>query len=229
MPTSNGASRPRLEIVFNSRQQMSGLTLLRHVSDRSAAMVVLDPQYRAVLDKLRYGNEGQQRERRRAALPSMTEHGIVRFIAEAQRVLRPSGHLLLWVDKFMIAEGRHLGLFMHAEDMVRVEMIHWNKLRIGMGRRARCQSEYLVIAQRKPVSASMWTDRRISDTWPETSDRSDHPHAKPHQLHDRLIRTLTKRGDLVIDPCAGGYGILDVCRLTGRKFLGCDLISENQT
>lgn len=218
---------PRLEVAYNARQKLNGITLLKWIRPNTADMVVFDPQYRGILDKLRYGNEGVSRERDRAALPAMKEYQIARFIEETQRVLKPSHHLLLWVDKFMVAEGRHLALFCYAPDLVRVELIHWNKLRPGMGQRARCRSEYLVIAQKKPVRAKgIWTDHRIDDSWPEASDRSLHPHAKPHQLMERLIRTLTKRGGIVVDPCAGSYGTLEICKMTGRKFLGCDLVTE---
>lgn len=222
------AQRPtRLRIEKNARQKLDGHALLSSLVYRTASIVHLDPQYRSVLDKLAYGNEGKSREKARAALPQMSESAIARFVEESQRVLKPGGHLLLWVDKFMIAEGRHIGLFARAPELVRVEMIHWNKMRPGMGRRARCRSEYLIIAQKKPARADIyWQDRRIDDSWPESTDRGIHPHAKPTQLLQRLVRTLTKKGDLVVDPCAGGYGMLEICRLTGREFIGCDLTTE---
>jgi site-specific DNA-methyltransferase (adenine-specific) len=222
----NGAERPsRLPIKYNARQQMAGAALLRALPDRCAAAFVFDPQYRSILDKMGYGNEGKNRERKRAGLSAMNEFEIARFVEHAERILKPSGHLFLWVDKFMVGSGRHLGLFAYAPDLAIVDLICWNKLRNGMGRRARCRSEYLVVAQKKPTRAKgVWTDHRIDDCWPEMSDRSIHPHAKPRQLTERLIRAATKRGDLVVDPCAGSYGVLDACHATGRRFVGCDIV-----
>lgn len=215
---------PRLQVAFDARQQMDGLSLLKWMTADTAAIVVFDPQYRGVLDKLKFGNEGKQRETARATLPTLNEYQIARYIEESQRVLKPGGHLFLWASKYIIAEARHLAFFAYADNLVRVEMIHWNKMRPGMGARARCRSEYLVIAQKKPVSAKVWTDHGIDDSWPESSDRSAHPHAKPHQLTIRLIKALSKRDDLIVDPCAGSYSTLEACRITGRRFLGCDLI-----
>jgi site-specific DNA-methyltransferase (adenine-specific) len=40
----------------------------------------------------------------------------------------------------------------------------------------------------------------------------------------RLIASVTRKNDLVVDPCAGGYGVLDACQELGREFLGSDLI-----
>jgi site-specific DNA-methyltransferase (adenine-specific) len=60
---------------------------------------IFDPQYRGVLDKQKYGNEGS-RQKGRAALSQMNESDIRTFILEIDRALMPSGHLLLWIDKF---------------------------------------------------------------------------------------------------------------------------------
>lgn len=225
METRTAQRRPsRLEVAYDVRQTMSGHALLRALPSRTASAAFLDPQYRAILDKMGYGNEGKNREKARAALPAMSERTIAHYVEEIERVLKPSGHLFLWVDKFIVAEARHLSFFRYSS-LARVDLICWNKLRPGMGRRARCRSEYLVVAQKPPTrAAGVWTDHRIDDCWPEQSDRSLHPHAKPHQLTERLIRAVTKRGDLVVDPCSGSYGVLDACRLSGRRFVGCDLV-----
>lgn len=227
MPATRASrSHPSLAIAFDARQKMDGLVLLKWMTHNTAALVVFDPQYRGVLDRMKYGNEGVTRERARARLPTLNEYQIARFIEESQRVLKPGGHLLLWISKYMLAEGRHIGLFRYATDLQRVELMHWNKLRPGMGARARNRSQYLVIAQKKPLSAKVWTDRGIDDSWPESADRSMHPHTKPCQLMSRLTRALTKRGDLIVDPSAGSYLMLEVCKLTGRRFLGCDIATS---
>jgi tRNA G10 N-methylase Trm11 len=43
----------------------------------------------------------------------------------------------------------------------------------------------------------------------------------------RALLAVTNRGDLVVDPCAGGYGILEICRSIGRNFLGCDVNDDD--
>ncbi|HKG70020.1 MAG TPA: hypothetical protein VKA92_14200, partial [Segetibacter sp.] len=63
-----------------------------------------DPQYRGVMDKMKYGNEGE-RQKGRAELEQMSEETIKLFIKEIDRVLIPDGHLFLWVDKFHFCEG----------------------------------------------------------------------------------------------------------------------------
>lgn len=226
--TASGGNRRLLYmkgLERNARQQIDAVELLSRIPDHIAALFFFDPQYRAVLDQQGYGNEGA-RQKGRAALKAMSDDDIAFVIEEAYRVLRPSGHLVLWMDKFSIASGHwHRWRRRRAAGFGIVDLAHWNKLRFGMGKRLRCVSEYAVILQKPPIRGKgVWTDHALPDSWPEMSDRAIHAHAKPYQFTERLIRAATKRGDLVVDPCAGGYGVLEACRATGREFVGGDLI-----
>jgi site-specific DNA-methyltransferase (adenine-specific) len=213
-----------LDLVRNERQRIDAVELFSRLPDRIASLVFCDPQYRTGLDKLKFGNEGS-RQKARYNLPQMTDDTISFLVEEAQRVLRPSGHLALWCDKFGIGAGQHLKYMRRTKHFRVVDLIAWNKMDFGMGRRARCVTEYLVIAQKQPqIAKGVWTDHRLPDCWSEGRNPLRHPHAKPHVLTERIIRAVTKRGDLVVDPCAGGYGVLDACQLTGREFIGGDLI-----
>jgi site-specific DNA-methyltransferase (adenine-specific) len=58
---------------------------------------------------------------------------------------------------------------------------------------------------------------------PEKVDRRLHPHAKPADLISRLIGAVTRPGDLIVDPCAGGFTVLHEARRLNRSFLGVDI------
>lgn len=125
-----------------------------------------DPQYRGVLDKLQYGNEGVSRGKARHDLPQMPEEVIINFISELNRIISKSGHLFLWVDKFHLCQGV-LEWFENTE-LNLVDMIVWDKDRIGMGYRSRRKSEYLIILQKSPVRVKgIWNDHSIPDVWTE--------------------------------------------------------------
>jgi len=62
----------RPTVVRNIAQQGDALALLCALPHACTPLAFLDPQHRAVLDKLKFGNEGT-RQRGRAALPAMTE------------------------------------------------------------------------------------------------------------------------------------------------------------
>ena len=46
---------------INTKNRADGIALLRSISSSAAKAAFFDPQYRGVLDKLSYGNEGQGR------------------------------------------------------------------------------------------------------------------------------------------------------------------------
>jgi site-specific DNA-methyltransferase (adenine-specific) len=203
---------------LNAKNKIDCSKLMKDVGDGEASAVFLDPQYRGVLDQLNYGNEGE-RQTERAALPQMTGDKIDALIKDCIRALRPSGHLFLWTDKFGL-----INTLWDFENAKPVDMITWDKMKIGMGYRTRRRAEYLLIAQKLPLRAKgVWTDHGIPDVWQEKQDKG-HPHAKPQELQRRLLKAVTEEGDLVVDPCAGGYGLLDSCKELGRNYLGGDLL-----
>ena len=83
--------------------------------------------------------------------------------------------------------------------------------------------DYLLILQKPPLRAkTTWRDHGIPSRWAEKVDRRIHPHAKPIGLIERLIAAVTLPGDLVVDPAAGGFGVLHAALHLGREFIGCD-------
>jgi site-specific DNA-methyltransferase (adenine-specific) len=224
---ASGGNRRLLQLrnlTTNARQQMDAVEMLSRIGNSVAKLFVFDPQYRTGLDHLKFGNEGS-RQKSRYKLPQMKDDEITFVVEEAQRILQPSAHCLLWIDKFALGSGQHLRYLKRARSLRIVDVITWNKMNIGMGRRARCVTEFLIVCQKEPVKAKgFWTDHGIPDCWSEAKNGDSHTHAKPHVLMERLIRAVTKRGDIVVDPCAGGYGVLTACRASGREFVGCDLI-----
>jgi site-specific DNA-methyltransferase (adenine-specific) len=205
-------------IVRNTAQCGDALILLRSLPDACTPLVFFDPQHRAVLDKLKFGNEGA-RQRGRANLPAMGEDYIDECCREIARVLAPGGYLMRWVDTFCLCEAHHL----RNADCKPVDLIAWDTLRIGMGKRTRRRGDYLLILQKPPIHARTWCDHSIPNRWAEKVDRKIHPHIKPIGLIRRLITATTQPGDLVLDPAAGSFVVMHaVCEL-GRNFIGCDL------
>lgn len=208
----------------NQHNISDGLILMQDILDCSVKAAIFDPQYRGVLDKLHYGNEGVSRGKLRSSLPQMNDDTISAFILEINRVLKTSGHLFLWIDKFHLCMGVHQWL--HDTDLNIVDLITWDKGKIGMGYRTRRKSEYVLVLQKAPVKAkSCWLDHSIPDVWQEVVHKV-HPHSKPLELQKRLIAATTHEGDYVLDPAAGGFTVLDVCRLLNRNFIGTDILDS---
>ncbi|WP_342352669.1 hypothetical protein [Helicobacter muridarum] len=56
-----------MRIKKNTKLKVCGLTLMQSLESQSVDLCFFDPQYRGVLDKMKYGNEGE-RQKGRAAL-----------------------------------------------------------------------------------------------------------------------------------------------------------------
>lgn len=210
------------KILINFKNKIDGIELLKAIKNDAIKVVFFDPQYRGILDKMKYGNEGVSRGKNRSDLPQMSFEIIENFLIEIQRVLKPSGYLFLWVDKFHLVDGIKTW-FEKTPLLESVDMITWNKETMGMGYRTRRTCEYLVIIQKKPkLAKSTWKIHNIRDNWSEKVSKS-HPHSKPLELQKLLIQATTEIDDLVCDPAAGGYSVLKACEETNRNFIGGDI------
>lgn len=209
--------------LVNKKNKMNGLDLLDLLDKESIKVAFFDPQYRGVLDKLSYGNEGKSRGKDRSALPQMSQEIIFEFLAKIELVLKPNGYLFLWLDKFHLFEVK--SWIENYQSLEIVDLVTWVKgNKWGMGYRTRRRSEYLVIIQRYPRKAkSTWTLHNIPDVWDEKILDKNHTHAKPIELQKQLILATTNENDLVLDPASGGYSVFRACKETNRNFIGCDL------
>ena len=204
---------------FNVMQNGDALELLRSLTPGCTPLVFFDPQYRGVMDKLKFGNEGA-RQKGRFKLPPMTSDYIDACCRASMRLLIPSGYLLLWADTFNLCEAHHL----RVTDVCKVvDLLAWDSQRMGMGKRTRRRGDYLLIIQKPPITPSTWSDHGIPSRWSEKVDRAIHPHAKPLRLTARLINAVTRPGDLVVDPAAGSFVVMHAARELGRDFIGCDI------
>lgn len=211
----------------NTRNVGCGIEMLKEIAPNSARIAFFDPQYRGVLDKLSYGNEGA-RQKGRAALDQMDEDLIVKFISMIDSALKPSGYLFLWIDKFHLCQG--FQTWLENTSLEIVDMIVWNKGRIGMGYRSRRKSEYLVVIQKAPKRAKgTWSRHNIPDVWDEKAVRGGHPHQKPIELQLALIEATTGPGDIIIDPASGSFSVLVAANSVGnRTFIGTDICDHSQ-
>lgn len=215
--------RNKIDELKNKKNKMNGLKLLKMIDNESLKLVFFDPQYRGILDKMSYGNEGVNRGKERSSLPQMTDEIIENFIQEIERTLVPNGYLFLWVDKFHLVEGIHKW-FTKTLKLQAVDMITWDKKKIGMGYRSRRRSEYLIVVQKEPRKAkSTWILHDIPDVWEEKIEKI-HPHSKPVELQKKLILATTTEDDLICDPASGGYSVFKACQEVNRNFIGCDIV-----
>ena len=209
-------------LPLNQPNRCDGLELLGSIPRGAVPLCVFDPQYRGVLDRMKYGNEGERRGRQRGELPQMNGDVIAEFITRIAAALTPSGHLFLWVDKYHLCSG--VDDWLEGTDLEVVDLVTWNKGRMGMGYRTRRSVEYLLIIQKPPLRVHEgWRKRDIPDVWTERASRNGAVHPKPVHLQAALIEAVTVAGDVVVDPAAGSYSVMTAAHQAERQFLGCDI------
>lgn len=214
--------------LYNTKLNLDSLDLLNRVEDNTIKCCVFDPQYRGILDKLSYGNEGV-RQKKRVALPQMSEEFIKECVVQQNKKLLNNGYIFLWVDKFILAEGSFRN-WIEDTDLKVVDLLTWNKQKIGMGYRTRRKSEYLIILQKFPFKAKItWKNHSIPDVWDEKVSIKEHPHQKPYNLLETLILSVTEKNDIILDVCAGSFMVYDICQTIERNFIGTDLIYGDKT
>lgn len=210
---------------------MDGLALLKRIPDASIKYVIFDPQYDHLLQFMKYGNTAENgRQKGRRALPPQDAMNLWQFGQEITRILKPSGHVSLWMDTYILCETEPLEIFSDHDgntEMNRVDLITWDKVKMGMGARSRHQAEFLMTFQKNPKRAKgCWKSHTIRDVTSEPVKKT-HPHSKPVGLQTQMIAALTNKRDVVVDPTAGGFSTMIAAHSIGRRFLGCEFLKKN--
>lgn len=220
--------RPKTRLQINFKNKIDGLKLMQKLLPNTIKTCFFDPQYRGLLEKMQYGNAGVDRWKKQLQLPQMTKMLIRRFIRQISRVLQPSAHLFLWIDKFHLCNGVS-SWFSGNKELKIVDLIVWNKNKMGMGYRTRRTSEYLLVLQKSPLAAKkVWKDRSIRDIFTEKVEKRTHVHQKPFRLQELLLKAVSDENDFILDPAAGSFVLLDICKKNNRHFIGGDLVVSNE-
>lgn len=88
-----------------------------------------------------------------------------------------------------------------------------------------------VLSQCKPIllySKGEWKNRGL---WPDvlrvnSKEKDLHEWQQPLEEAERLVRYFSQPGDLVVDPCGGGFTTAEACLRLSRKCVSCDLDPE---
>ena len=105
-------------------------------------------------------------------------------------------------------------------------MVWHKKNTLGLGNWLRSNAEFCFLIQKFPQSGKLFKNRSFGNVWEENVvpiSKRKHPHQKPKELIKALVEATTNQGDLIIDPCAGSFIVLEVCQELKREFCGVDL------
>ena len=202
---------------LNTKQSGEALELLTSLGSNSVSLVFLDPQYEPVKKVVSVNYP----------LYSQTDYQILRILEQIERVLKPSSFCLLWVNKTLLGNDRIPLWLLKTPSLKIVDFLVWHKKNtLGLGNWLRSNAEFCFLIQKSPQTGKVFKNRSFGNVWEENVvpiSKRQHPHQKPRELIKSLISAATNPGDLIVDPCAGSFVVLEVCQELKREFLGCDL------
>ena len=101
------------------------------------------------------------------------------------------------------------------------DFLVWDKVHIGMGRGFRKQHELIAVLEKgMPAYNKLGLPNVLRQKRVNTAD---HPHKKPVELMEALIRQSSQPGDIVLDPFSGTGTTCLAAKKLGRKFVGIEL------
>jgi len=202
---------------LNIKQSGEALELLSNLENNSVSLVFLDPQYEPVKNVLSVNYP----------LYSQSDYQILRIIGEIERILKPSAFCLLWVNKTLLGNDRVPLWLLKTPSLKIVDCLVWHKKNyLGLGTWLRSNAEFCFLIQKSPQTGKVFKNRSFGNVWEENvvpSSKRKHPHQKPRELIKSLILATTQEEDLIVDPCAGSFIVLEVCQELNRNYYGVDL------
>lgn len=212
-----------INIQENTIIHGDSLTVLRQMEPESVDAIITDPPY---------GINYEPGNRKVNTLGKIANDNapFIWFLYDAFRVLKSgaagSGSLICftrWDVEQTFVDAMKLAGF-----QVKSEII-WDKVTHGMGdlkKQFAPSHENVVFAIKGKYC---FPGRRPRDlvTFPKLNgSQMIHPTEKPVALLTSLITSVTKPGDLILDPFAGSGSTLVAAKKTGRRFIGVELNDE---
>ena len=218
MPWISGAEptkEARVIIQENTIIHADSLTVLREMKTESVDAIITDPPY------------GINYVSQTGASIKNDKSPFIWFLYDAFRVLKPGesgrGSLVCftrWDVEQTFIEAMKLAGF-----QVKSEVI-WDKVYHGMGdtKAAFAPShENIVFAVKGKFNFPGHRPKDLVTFKKINSSQMIHPTEKPVGLLASLITSVTKPGDLILDPFAGSGSTLVAAKKTGRRFIGVEL------
>lgn len=226
---------------------MDAVEFLASMEDESVDVVVTDSAYES-LEKHRAKGTTTRLKKSDASsnewFPTFPNARMPDLFRELYRVLRPNAHLYFMSDqetglftkpiacdvgftwwKFLTwaKTGRDMDLVAD-DDGAELEAAKLDDAkRIGMGYHYRNTTEWVGFYEKGKLKLN---DLSISDLLPRARVVKGYPTEKPVSLSRTLIEQSTKPGAVVVDPFMGSGSIGEAAMLTGRDFIGNDVLQS---
>lgn len=188
------------------------LNILRELPDGCIDAVITDPPY-----GIGYESKAGKRIQN-------DKSPFIWFLYDAFRVLKPNGGVLACFTRWDVQQA-FIDAMRIAGFQVKSQLI-WNKVYHGMGD-TRAQfapaHENILFAVRGKYAFPGTRPRDVLTHAKLNSAHMVHPTEKPVELLEDIITSVTRPGDIILDPFAGSGSALAAAKLAGRRYIGIEI------
>lgn len=204
--------------------QNDAITFLKNIPNDSVDVIITDPAYSGMNQKLKLGRGKIIGEYSKAGENGAkwfeefhdTEENYKAFLRECYRVLKNDRHIYIMFDSYSL-----LSLAPVVRDVFEVKnVICWDKVNIGLGHYFRRRHEFILFASKGKRSLN---SKSIPDVWKvKRVTNMKYPTQKPTEVFDLMLRGSAEKDFVVCDPFLGSGSSAIASIKAGCVFWGCD-------
>lgn len=218
-------------VKFNKRtcviKQDDCLKFLKALKAGSVDVIVTDPAYSGMNNKLKLGNGrivGKYKDKgtdggKWFSEFKDTEENYAQFLSQCKRVLNPkTGHIYIMFDSFsLLSLGHIVRKYFDVKNI-----ITWDKVNMGMGHYFRRRHEFILFATKQ--NNRKIKNRKFPDVWCfKRIYNAKYPTQKPVEVFQAMLHASTEPGYVVCDPFIGSGSSAIAAIKNNCNFLGCDI------
>lgn len=204
------------------------IKFLSSLSEKSVDIIVTDPAYSGMNQKMQFGNGRIVGEYKNGGGDKWfkefhdTEENYRLFLSECKRVMKENSHIYIMFDSFSM-----LSLAPLVREYFDVKnIIAWDKVNLGMGHNFRRRHEFIIFATKgyKKLNSKalpdVWRFKRIS--------RGVYPTQKPVEVFESmLVGSINLNGETVVcDPFLGSGSSAIAALKKNCHFIGTEINEE---
>lgn len=193
--------------------------LLKELPDASVDLFLGDPPFNV---NIKYGSHYKDN-----MTPEVYFAWVQSWVTECFRALKPTGNFLLFSSPKHFREFLNI---LHATGFTFKDIIIWHKtnahMPMGKAPMAKLEPCYWTVKSPKYTynNTGLCNIMEFAVIQPNCREYIEgNPAQRPVAMYEKLVRTFSNEGDLVVDPFVGSGTTLLACRRARRNGLGFDL------
>ncbi len=209
--------------------QDDSIHFLKSLPSDSVDLIVTDPAYSGMNQKLKLGKGKIIGEYKKAGKPGAkwfeefhdTEENYKSFLQECYRVLKMDRHIYIMFDSFSL-----LSLAPIVREVFKVKnVLCWDKVNIGLGHYFRRRHEFILFASKGKRNLH---SKSIPDVWKiKRVVKSKYATQKPTEVFELMLMGSADKDFVVLDPFLGSGSSAIASIKSGCKFIGCDISDKS--